>query len=114
MDDFGTGYSSLSYLKKFPFDILKIDMSFIRDMQVSNVNASIISLAHTLGLEVVAEGVEQENQATLLRDMNCDLIQGYLFSKPLNSDDVSILLQKNTNLFDLSDGEKPNSPTFKT
>jgi diguanylate cyclase (GGDEF)-like protein len=110
MDDFGTGYSSLSYLKKFPFDILKIDMSFIRDMQVSNVNASIvrsiISLAHTLGLEVVAEGVEQENQATLLRDMNCDLIQGYLFSKPLKSNDISELLQKNTTLFDLTDAEK--------
>jgi len=117
MDDFGTGYSSLSYLKKFPFDILKIDMSFIRDMQVTNVNASIvksiISLAHTLGLEVVAEGVEQENQATLLRDMNCDLIQGYLFSRPLNSNDVSSLLQKGSNLFDLIDRESPSSPTTK-
>jgi len=112
MDDFGTGYSSLSYLKKFPFDILKIDMSFIRDMQVSNVNASIvrsiIGLAHTLGLEVVAEGVEQENQATLLRDMNCDHIQGYLFSRPLNSVDVSSLLQKGSNLFDLTSIKKPN------
>jgi len=100
MDDFGTGYSSLSYLKKFPIDTLKIDMSFIKDMQLSETNMSIvrtiIDLAHTLKLDVVAEGVETELQATLLREMGCDLMQGYLFSRPLDTDGLSKLLEKNS------------------
>jgi diguanylate cyclase (GGDEF)-like protein len=105
MDDFGTGYSSLSYLKMLPFDTLKIDMSFIRDMEESEVNASIvktiIDLAHTLKLEVVAEGVEEIHQAIVLRDMGCDVIQGYLYSKPLDKDGIVELLKNNQNLYDL-------------
>lgn len=105
MDDFGTGYSSLSYLKKLPFDTLKIDMSFINDMEESEVNTSIVNtiidLAHSLKLEVVAEGVEQGHQALVLREMDCDIIQGYLFSKPLNFDDITELLKINSNLYDM-------------
>jgi diguanylate cyclase (GGDEF)-like protein/PAS domain S-box-containing protein len=101
MDDFGTGYSSLSYLKKFPIDTLKIDMSFIRDMESSDMNKSIvktiIDLAHTLKLNVVAEGVEHQHQTDTLLDMNCDVVQGYLYSKPIPAEEMSDLLKKNTN-----------------
>ncbi|MCF6235198.1 MAG: EAL domain-containing protein [Gammaproteobacteria bacterium] len=87
LDDFGTGYSSLSYLKKFPFDRLKIDQSFVRNLPDSHEDAAlvdaIITLGHTLGLEIIAEGVENEVQLAFLRDRGCDLIQGYLFSEPL-------------------------------
>jgi diguanylate cyclase (GGDEF)-like protein/PAS domain S-box-containing protein len=109
MDDFGTGYSSLSYLKKFPIDALKIDMSFIKDMESSEVNKSIvktiIDLAHTLKLEVVAEGVEQQHQADLLSEMNCDLIQGYLCSKPVESNAMTRLLENNASLIDQTNKE---------
>lgn len=87
IDDFGTGYSSLSYLQKFPINTLKIDRSFITGVEHNNGNASIvsaiISLAHNLGLEVVAEGVELDIQAEFLREHKCDIMQGYLFSKPV-------------------------------
>lgn len=87
LDDFGTGYSSLSYLKRFPFDFLKIDQSFIRDMMHVPKDASlvkaIIAMAHNLGLQVIAEGVETNDQLEFLRAEGCDLIQGYYFSKPL-------------------------------
>jgi diguanylate cyclase (GGDEF)-like protein/PAS domain S-box-containing protein len=103
IDDFGTGYSSLSYLKKFPIDTLKIDMSFIKDMGSSEVNKSIVStiinLAHTLKLNVVAEGVEHQHQADTLLEMDCDIIQGYLFSKPVTVGEMSELLKNHTNLF---------------
>lgn len=95
MDDFGTGYSSLSYLKKFPIDHLKIDQSFIRDIQSEEdlpIVRAIISMAHSLGLSVIAEGVETEVQAELLREMKCDEIQGYLVSKPLPSARIEELL----------------------
>ncbi len=87
LDDFGTGYSSLSYLKRFPIQSLKIDRSFIRDLEndpsdQALVNA-IIAMAHSLNLEVVAEGVENENQRTYLKERQVTLIQGYLFSRPL-------------------------------
>ncbi|MBI2314030.1 MAG: PAS domain S-box protein [Betaproteobacteria bacterium] len=90
IDDFGTGYSSLSYLAKLPVDVLKIDRAFIVDM-VSNSDdwtlvSTIISLAHSLKLKVVAEGVETEEQANLLRLLRCDEAQGYLFSPPLPTD----------------------------
>ena len=87
LDDFGTGYSSLNYLRSIPLDILKIDKSFIDEITVSSVQSeivdSIIGMAHTLNILVVAEGVETEEQFKILRDKGCDLVQGYFFSKPL-------------------------------
>lgn len=103
IDDFGTGYSSLSYLKKFPIDTLKVDMSFITDMEESEVNKSIvdaiIKLAHNLKLEVVAEGVETHEQVATLTDMGCETIQGFLFSKPLASEDMEDMLKSGKNLY---------------
>jgi EAL domain-containing protein (putative c-di-GMP-specific phosphodiesterase class I) len=90
IDDFGTGFSSLSYLSKLPLDTLKIDRSFVHDMtggrQGSVLVSSIISLAHSLKLNVVAEGVETEEQSTLLRALGCDELQGYLFGRPAPSE----------------------------
>jgi diguanylate cyclase (GGDEF)-like protein/PAS domain S-box-containing protein len=90
IDDFGTGFSSLSYLSKLPLDTLKIDRSFVHDMtagrQGSVLVSSIISLAHSLKLKVVAEGVETEEQSTLLRALGCDELQGYLFGRPAPSE----------------------------
>ena len=87
MDDFGAGYSSLSYLKRLPADVLKIDKSFTRGLGVevedTAIMQTIVDLAHILGMEVVAEGVEVEEQETLLKEMGCDLAQGFFFSKPL-------------------------------
>lgn len=87
LDDFGTGYSSLTYLRELPIDVLKIDKSFIDNIlstgEKSGLAGSIISLAHDLGLEVVAEGVENEEQLKYLEWYNCDVVQGYLFSRPL-------------------------------
>jgi EAL domain-containing protein (putative c-di-GMP-specific phosphodiesterase class I) len=87
IDDFGTGFSSLSYLSKLPVDTLKIDSSFVTDMTAGPESlalvSTIITLAHSLKLKVVAEGVETEEQSRLLRLLRCDEAQGYLFSKPL-------------------------------
>jgi EAL domain-containing protein (putative c-di-GMP-specific phosphodiesterase class I) len=87
IDDFGTGFSSLSYLAKLPVDTLKIDRSFVNDMAEQGVVlvSMIIQLAHSLKLKVVAEGVETEEQARLLRELHCDEMQGYLFGKPVSS-----------------------------
>lgn len=89
IDDFGTGYSSLSYLKRFAIDALKIDRSFVMDLEASNdsatICAAIIAMAHELGLTVIAEGVETVEQADFLRSQSCDQIQGYLFSRPVDA-----------------------------
>lgn len=96
IDDFGTGYSSLAYLKRFPIDVLKIDQSFIRDMVSDQRDAvivkSIISLAHNLELRVVAEGVETREQLTYLRELDCDVIQGYFFSEPVSAEVLEKML----------------------
>jgi diguanylate cyclase (GGDEF)-like protein len=97
VDDFGTGYCSLSYLARLPVDTLKIDRSFVVRMREAgyprNIVAMIVSLAHTLGLKVVAEGVEEDEQMRMLRDLGCDQIQGYLVSWPLPAAQVESLLR---------------------
>jgi diguanylate cyclase (GGDEF)-like protein/PAS domain S-box-containing protein len=97
IDDFGTGYSALSYLKKLDIDYLKIDQSFVRDLvddpDDMALCEAIIVMAHKLGLKVVAEGVETEKQRKLLCDADCDLAQGYLFSRPLPADQFEKMLE---------------------
>ncbi|MGM0632897.1 MAG: putative bifunctional diguanylate cyclase/phosphodiesterase [Pseudomonadota bacterium] len=100
LDDFGTGYSSLSKLKDLPIDILKIDKSFIdnltHDTRVVNLVGGIIRIAHGFGLKVVAEGVEYEAQRARLQGLGCDIIQGYLFSRPLLPEGAIALLRSRT------------------
>ncbi len=99
IDDFGTGYSSLSYLKLFPFDRLKIDRSFVKDIETDSNDAAIaaatIALAHTLGKEVIAEGVETETQANFLGFLKCDVVQGYFYSRPQPVEEVTAFLREN-------------------
>ena len=96
VDDFGTGYCSLGYLARLPVDTLKIDRSFVVRMRDAgyprNIVAMIVSLAHTLGLRVVAEGVEDDEQVRLLRDLGCDQIQGFYVSRPVPREDVDAML----------------------
>jgi EAL domain-containing protein (putative c-di-GMP-specific phosphodiesterase class I) len=98
MDDFGTGYSSLSYLRRFPFDKIKIDRSFIRDLSEEPDSIAIIravaGLGSSLGIATTAEGVETEAQLQRLREEGCTEVQGYLFSKPIPADQVQLLLQR--------------------
>ncbi|MFK8049848.1 MAG: EAL domain-containing protein [Halioglobus sp.] len=99
LDDFGTGYSSLSYLHQLPFDTLKIDKSFVDNLGTSedanSIIESIIALAKSLDKIIVAEGIEQEAQQQFLVERGCDLLQGYLYSKPLSVEDISSLLTDN-------------------
>jgi diguanylate cyclase (GGDEF)-like protein len=100
LDDFGTGYSSLSYLRRFPLDVLKIDRSFIaglgRDDEDSAIVAAIVQMARTLGLTVVAEGVERPEQLERLRELGCDRAQGRLIAEPMPAEDVMRLMESTT------------------
>jgi EAL domain-containing protein (putative c-di-GMP-specific phosphodiesterase class I) len=96
IDDFGTGYSSLGQIKRFPIDILKVDRSFIRELETNSedraITEAIIAMGKTLRLTVVAEGVETAAQESFLREHGCDEMQGYFFSKPLAPADAELLL----------------------
>ncbi|MGH3088364.1 MAG: putative bifunctional diguanylate cyclase/phosphodiesterase, partial [Rubrobacteraceae bacterium] len=96
LDDFGTGHSSLSSLRRFPLDALKVDRSFVSnledDSQMANVVASIIELAHALDLEVISEGIETPGQLSMLRHLGCDIGQGYHFSRPIPPNEAFELL----------------------
>jgi diguanylate cyclase (GGDEF)-like protein len=98
IDDFGTGYSSLAYLNRFPIDVVKIDRSFIRDVPGSESDAqlasAVIALGHSLGLEVVAEGVETEAHVDFLRQEGCDEVQGYFYSRPVPAGEMAVLLDR--------------------
>lgn len=98
LDDFGTGYSSLNYLRMIPIDTLKIDKSFIDDICVNDKQGAIvdgiIGMAHKLGMQVVAEGIETYEQLEVLKQKDCDIIQGYIFSKPLSDNDIEKMLRQ--------------------
>ena len=99
IDDFGTGYSSLSYLKNFDIDYLKIDQSFVRNLDQQNDLAlceAMIVMAHKLGIQVIAEGVETKSQDRILRDIGCDYGQGYLYSRPISALDLTALIASRT------------------
>jgi EAL domain-containing protein (putative c-di-GMP-specific phosphodiesterase class I) len=101
VDDFGTGYSSLAYISKLPVNTLKIDRSFVQAMERSledtNIVSTIITLAHSLKLNVIAEGVETEAQRAQLQELKCDEMQGYLFSRPVPIDEIEALLRRSKN-----------------
>lgn len=97
LDDFGTGYSAMSYLKKFNIDYLKIDRSFVRDLETDQndraIAEAIVVMAHKLGLKAIAEGVETEQQKKILAEVGCDYVQGYYFAKPMPIEDFLSLVK---------------------
>lgn len=101
IDDFGTGYSSLSYLNNFPANLLKIDKSFIDKMNSGDSSkqyvAAIISIGHIMGFDVISEGVEDPDQLETLKDIGCDLIQGFIWGRPLHKKDAEQLVMENLN-----------------
>jgi diguanylate cyclase (GGDEF)-like protein len=103
IDDFGTGYSSLSYLHRFPVDTLKIDRSFVNQITTEGNNCeivkTIVTLAHSLGMKAIAEGVETAHQVTHLTNLGCEAAQGYYFAKPLNQMEAQLLIRNNSCLF---------------
>jgi diguanylate cyclase (GGDEF)-like protein/PAS domain S-box-containing protein len=115
LDDFGTGYSSLAYISRFPFDKIKIDQSFVRDITENPANAAIataaVVMAHSLNLAVLAEGVETEAQASFLRSRRCDSMQGYLFSRPLPAAEFEQLLTNRKRL-EISEKRQVNRQTL--
>ena len=98
LDDFGTGYSSFAYLKRLPVDYLKIDRSFVTNMASDKKDAAIaqaiVELAHLLGMKVVAEGVDSSDKIELLRNMQCDHLQGFYFAKPMDAGEFGRYVQK--------------------
>jgi EAL domain-containing protein (putative c-di-GMP-specific phosphodiesterase class I) len=100
MDDFGTGYSSLSYLRRYPFDVIKIDRTFVRDVTTDDADRELvvatIAMAQALNLQVVAEGVETQEQFDFLAAQGCDSVQGYFFSRPISADEMTDLLHKSS------------------
>jgi EAL domain-containing protein (putative c-di-GMP-specific phosphodiesterase class I) len=98
IDDFGTGYSSLAYLKRLPAETLKIDRSFIKgigeDIEDTAIVRMIIELAHTLGMEAIAEGVESKHQAEQLKEMGCDRGQGFYFARPLPPEEAARFISR--------------------
>jgi EAL domain-containing protein (putative c-di-GMP-specific phosphodiesterase class I) len=97
IDDFGTGYSNLSYLRRFPINALKIDKSFVSDIDnttdpTATLAQTVIAMAHSLNLRVTAEGVETPAQLAFLREHGCDQVQGYLLGRPMDADAVATLL----------------------
>jgi diguanylate cyclase (GGDEF)-like protein len=111
IDDFGTGHSSLNYLKRLPIDDVKIDQSFVRDVITDPNDAaivgSIVAMTHELNLKLVAEGVETEEQLDFLKDRRCDVVQGFLFSKPMPADAVEQIIARGTDLQAMASGHKP-------
>jgi EAL domain-containing protein (putative c-di-GMP-specific phosphodiesterase class I) len=109
IDDFGVGYSALNYLQKFPFDNLKIDRSFIRNIASNPANAAItkaiIQMAHGLNLKVIAEGVETEAELAFLCQQQCNAMQGYLFSRPIPAAEFEMLLTTGSLMGRWGDGE---------
>ena len=106
IDDFGTGYSGLSYLQNFPFDVIKIDREFVRNINKNNkyiaIIKAILNLAKSLEFHTIAEGVENTEELEFLKQHDCDLVQGFLFSPPIDANEITELLKNHVNYYDMS------------